>query len=386
MLDISYYRFAEEKAKNNLPTWLISKKYSLEVFEKEGFPTRLSNIQQLKQIFNTMQEDRFDIYMRELGGFNDEDLSIFLEALKKSIDFQRIYFPTKSLILPLDTLMAFFVIYHKIHKLNPKARTIFEIGPGSGFFAFFLNRFQSLQNYTYTDACESFYMLQNYINFFVFGDNFIQHAIEDEEDNTYFGDEVLSYNQHGIERDLFVTYDKKDKRTINAYPWWRLNQIATNEVQYDIVTSNANLLEFSEGALNDYLSLIKKKISTDGLFFVHCPGYDLDRSFEYLIDKLYDYKFALVFYAKWTHKYECKETSETIEKRFKVPNLVLVSEGHELYEKYKEKRSLESLLLLSDESFIDDVFLPNKDYYKDRKIYSKNDIKEMLLKDDNFKD
>lgn len=360
MLDINYYRFAEEKAKNGLSTWLISKRYNLEIFEKEGFPTRLNNVQQLKQIFNTMQEDRFDIYMQELDGLNDDELEFFMEALKKSIEFQRIYFPKKDLILPLDTLMAFFIIFNKIYKLNPNAQSILEIGPGSGFSPFFLGQFKSLEKYIYTDACESFYMLQNYINSFMFGINFKQHAIEKESNCCYIPEEALPVSQGGIEKDIVVECVSKASFCSNAYPWWKLNDIAKDTTQYELVTSNANLLEMSEGALNDYLSIIKKKISQSGIFFVHCPGYDLVRGFDYLVDKLYEFNFAIVFYAKWTHEYSQGDSGEIVKKRFKVPNMVIVNDKHYLYEKFKNKPNLENLLLLSGDSSIDNVFFQKK--------------------------
>lgn len=387
MLDINYYRFAEEKAKNSIPTWLISKRYNLDVFEREGFPIRLNNTQQLSQIFNTMQEERFDIYMKEIGGFCANDLSIFISALKKSIEFQRLFFPKKDIILPLDTLMAFFVIYKKIYGLNPNAKTILEIGPGSGFSSFFLNIFESLTNYTYTEACESFYILQNNINFFMFKEQFIQHAIENEDDRTYFLPEKFSYLSGSLEKELSITYAKKTKCNYNAYPWWRLNDLANAKVQYDIVTSNANLLEFSEGALNDYLSIIKKTISDNGMFFVHCPGYNLLRNYNYLFDKLFEFKLAIVFCANWEIEYNCPKTNKKIEKKFRVPNFVIVNEKHKLYDEFYNTKKITKIvtLLQSGQKEIDDVFLPDIDYYKNRTIYTKDDIKKILLEDKDFK-
>lgn len=383
MLDINYYRFAEEKAKNSLPSWLISKRYNLEIFEKEGFPVRLNNNQQLKQIFNTMQEDRFNIYMNELGGLSKDDLKIFINALKKSIEFQILFFPKSKTILPLDTLMAFFTIYKKIYSLNKDVTSILEIGPGSGFSPFFFDMFSSLKNYTYTDACESFYMLQNHINHFLFKENFFQHTIEDEQNDIYVLDEISSYSNGGIEKDLYTKRKLKNSFKSNSYPWWKLNHLVEDQGTFDIVTSNANLLEFSEGALNDYLSIIQKKLSENGLFFVHCPGYNLIRTFEYLVNKLIQFKFAIIFHAKWTQSYTCTKENKEIKKRFRVPNMIVVKEGHELYDKFYGKTDIPELML-SGIKQIDEVFLPNSDYYKGKIIYSKEDIKNILLNDENY--
>jgi len=384
VLDINYYRHAEENAKNSLPTWLISKQFNLDIFEKEGFPVRLNNNQQLRQVFDTMQENRFDIYMKEMGGLTTKDLNLFLNGLNHSIEFQRLYFPKKKPILPLDTLMAFFTIYHKIYHLNTQAESILEIGPGCGFSAFFLNRFKNLKNYTYTDACESFYMLQNHINFFMLKGDFIQHAIEEDNNHAYTLDEDIAYSNHGIEKELYFDIDKKAPCYYNAFPWWKLNDLNKSLTKFDIVTSNANLLEFDEGALNSYLSIIKNKLSHKGLFFVHCPGNKLLKDLNYLLKKLKEFKLTIVFYAAKTVKYNHPSSMELLEKRFRVPNIVIVNEGHKLYNTNTYNYETSPFLKSGDVN-IDDVFLPNKEYYTNRKIYTKHEIKEAFIQKTNLK-
>jgi len=368
MIDINYYRLQEEMAKNSLPSWRISKKFNLEIFEKEGFPVRINNIQQLRQIFDTMQEERFEILIRELSGLDEQELSIFIEACKESILFQEIYFSNSETILPLDTLFSQFVIFKKIKAIQPTAKSILEFGPGVGFFSFFLKHFDNLVHYSYTDSCESFYILQHHINSYIFKEQFSEKLLNKKKNQCFMGGQKVKP----------LTIHRKNNKTTpcNAYPWWKLAELENDGIKYDMVTSNANLLEFSEEALDDYLILMKQKLNDNGMIFIQCLGYSLLRDARYLFEKLHKNKFAVLFFTNGLVQYECPVSKQAMAKFFIVPNMILIDEKHELFDQYYGREL--TTPALSNIPHIDNHFFPNTDDLNNRTTYSKEEIKKLV--------
>ncbi len=70
-----------------------------------------------------------------------------------------------------------------------------------------------------------------------------------------------------------------------------------------MITSNANLMEFSTAALYDYLALVRDKLDDDGIFFVQCFGYGggVGRTIDTLWDALYAFKLAPLFIVSDSH-------------------------------------------------------------------------------------
>ena len=377
MIDINYYDSEEKLAKENVNHWIISKSYNLDVFQKSGFPIQFDNIQELYKIFDTMQEERFDSFIKELKGLTQEEIQLLSKVLINIIKFQLIYFPEKEIIIPLDTLISQFTLSQKIIQLKNSKCSIFEFGPGSGLHSFIFKEIDQIKTYTYTDACQSFYMLQNYINSFLYKNKFKQHVLEKRESQV-FSKKKFSISLPNI---------KKKKYVCESYPWWKLNKVLKKNKKYDIVTSNANLLEFSEGALDDYLKFIPNIIKKDGLFFAHCLGSDQLRNIQYLINKIIKNNFAVVLMLKGNIQYQCKKTDKNMEQYFRLTNLILVHKKNKLYEKFKNRKdifNLESLkgsiFLASGLEDIDSIFLPNSKNDNSRKIYTKDELKNILLK------
>ncbi len=171
-LDIEQYRRWETLAKNNLDSFRIGQKHNLDVFEKVGFPVRAESLDSIRALLDTMQEGRFDAYMADLGGFSEEERTLFTEACVDLIRFQATYFPYQDPVVPFDALIAAFSIFLKVRQLKPDFTTVLEFGPGCGYLAFFLRQMDALENYTQVEACESFFLLQNKVNQFLFAERF----------------------------------------------------------------------------------------------------------------------------------------------------------------------------------------------------------------------
>lgn len=244
MLEPSTYRRNERLAREQLTTWRTAAAHSLEHFEKIGFPVRIDSIAEVGQLLDTMQEGRWDAYMAELGGLTDTERELFVAVCCDVLLFQMIYLPARGPAVPLTTLLSSFVLYRKCIGVDADFRSVLEIGPGCGYLSFFLRGHGPLRNYSQIEACESFYILQNLVNVHCFGHRFDERA-------------HLWTPRPGV---------------CSHYPWWRLKEFQAFGPRFQIITSNANLLEFSVAALDEYLALAHKLLLPSGVFIVQCPG------------------------------------------------------------------------------------------------------------------
>lgn len=266
MLEPQIYRANESLAKSFLPSWRIARIHNLDHFERVGFPVRLNTIRELAQIIDTMQEHRFDAYMRELDGLNADEHDAVVRACRDVIEFQLTYLPHRPAVLPISTMISAYALYRKICGAKPDVRSVLEIGPGCGYLSFFLRHHAALEDYSQIEACESFYILQNLVNVHCFGPRFDERALppEDTPATAFFT----------VERELEVspTIALRAPPKCRHFPWWRLGDVAAEGPRYDVITANANLLEFAPSALEDYLALLDLVLKPDGLFIVQCTG------------------------------------------------------------------------------------------------------------------
>src|SRR4051812_42371923 len=148
MLDAIAYRASETNAKRAIADWRFSNVHDPYVFQNQGFPVRADSFLDLAQILDTMQEGRFDYYMKELGGFTEDDTRCFVKACLDYIDFYTSFFQRERVVVPLSTLIAHFVAYKKLLGYNPGFTRLLELGPGCGYLSFFLRHHKPLVDYT----------------------------------------------------------------------------------------------------------------------------------------------------------------------------------------------------------------------------------------------
>ena len=87
MLDFALYRASESLAISSLDSWRQREMHYVDHFENTGFPVRVNNVSELGQILDTMQENRFDKYMSELGGVSPEEFKQLIDACKNFLSF-----------------------------------------------------------------------------------------------------------------------------------------------------------------------------------------------------------------------------------------------------------------------------------------------------------
>jgi hypothetical protein len=376
LLDVQTYRDNENIAKSTLGNWRAAQRHNLDIFEKHGFPVRLHSLPQLRQMLDTMQENRFRVYMEELGGLSDTDLKTFLRACQAVIRFQQINFQGLPIILPLSTMLAYFVIYKKIIGMRPNLSNILEIGPGCGYLSFFLEPLEQLENYSQIEACESFYLLQNLINSHTFQESFSQEAITPvhEQINIY----TQSTFPDSIENSIKIANNAAKK--CFHYPWWQINKLAQSETKFDVITSNANLLEINPAALTDYLVLVGEKLAPDGLFFMHCTGFPGQGTTESLMDTLFKHGFApFLLLPGWgaATEYKDQASQRTVSKKFAVINGVFATSTHAQFRRYYNRDNM-APPFMADVPDIAKAFFSTST--ENRTMYSKEDIADMLVR------
>lgn len=327
MLDATTYRANETAAKQAIASWRIANINDPYIFENQGFPVRTESFLDLAQILDTMQEARFDFYMRELGGMTDEEADRFVDVCLDYIDFYQSVFQRERVVIPLSTMIAHLVIFEKLRGCDAKFGRLLEIGPGCGYLTFFLRNHAALTDYTQIETTESFYLLQSHINSHIFGSRFSEHAVHP--------DPASLHNFHMPKAKWYYQWHYEDQKMLdcersvvcNHVPWWRTGDAA--DKQYDLVTSNANLNEFSEGALIQYLSIIRDAMKPDGVMVSQCLGGGTP-THDRVLDIMHAHDFATVAVVAG---------DQIPGKNYCVANGIFVRRGHPVYERFQHKPS-----------------------------------------------
>jgi len=320
-MDIGSYQLNERLASAALPSWRLKALHSPHVFVNAGFPVRVQSTDELVGLLDTMQEGLFASFVKELGGFDDADLSAFVDALADYCLFFRINFPWRKAPLPLSTMIAHFTLAQKLRGFGGPHR-ILEIGPGCGYLSFFLRHWQDLEAYSQVETTESFYLLQNLVNKHVFRHRFHEHAQADIE--TQSGSFVTEAQVAGPHTEISPRLSLDLPPVCRHYPWWRIGEIA--QQRFNVVTTNATLNEFSDAALTQYVWLIDRCLTRDGCLLVQCYGGG-PGSLENIFRQLFGIGLAPVVVVL---------SGETMigEKFLAKSNLLFVRERHPLFTKY----------------------------------------------------
>lgn len=339
MLDPQTYRASELLARSMIPHWRIAQTHNLDHFERAGFPVRISSVRELGPILDTMQEKRFAKYVSELGGLSDAEYEMTLAACRDAVLFQMTYLPHREPVLPISTLLSALALYKKLRGVNESFRSILEIGPGCGYLSFFLKHHGTLENYSQIEACESFYILQNLVNLHCFGHRCDERALPHE--NTP-GIDVFAQEGPVTELSSKVRL-KRFSPCSYHYPWWRIGELLSQDRRFDLVTSNANLLEFNPTALDDYLTLLQRVLSPAGALVVQCTGFPAQGTDEQLLAKMHAKGFAPLFFVQQSKPMKnplepaALSAGSLSSVQFDVTNALFVRSGHPLFSRYYQK-------------------------------------------------
>jgi len=340
MIEIQDYRSSERLARSIISSWWTAETHQVDVFARIGFPVRIESVHEVGQLLDTMQENRYERFLDELGGLSEDDIRLLRAALLRCVLFQRAFLPKRRPILPISTMTSALLLFRKIRGFKPETASILEIGPGCGYLSFFLAQHAPLTDYSQAEACESFYILQSMINSYLFGHGYRDFVVRADTDD------MTMRIREDVDQPICLDDRELPARVCFHYPWWMLR--ALHEKTFDLVTSNANLSEFTRPALRDYLTIFSHVLKKDGALLVQCTGFAAHASLDDLFDTLHEFRFAPIFcglahenvrsdmLAALTAPYLTQQFDGT---RFALNNLVLVREGHPLFLGASDRRN-----------------------------------------------
>jgi hypothetical protein len=367
MIDAAAYRANETNAKRAIADWRLSNINDPYVFQNQGFPVRADSFLDLAQILDTMQEGRFDYYIKEVGGFTEEDTNFFIKVCLDYVDFYTSCFQRERVVVPLSTLIAHFVAYKKLLGYDPDFTRVLELGPGCGYLSFFLRHHVPLADYTQIESTESFYLLQSHINSHVFGSRFAEHALSRHalQDHGKYVPTLDWHNPFHYEEQKIINV--RTEPVCNHFPWWRIGEVAKRK--YDIVASNANLNEFSREALFQYLSLIRDVLTDDGAIVAQCLGGG---------PPSYDTIFANMKSAGFVPVALVAGGANMDGRVFVVSNGVFVGEKHPLYSKYANVTPQFPTLDRSMD-FVNKMYFLNEEQTERKRVHTTPDVLHAMM-------
>jgi len=289
MIEIQDYRASERLARSVMPSWWLGKTHHVDIFAQIGFPVRIESIHEVGQLIDTMQENRYARFLTEIGGFSEDEVRMLVRALVQSVLFQRARLPLRKPLVPISTMTSMLVLYKKIAAVKPSIGSILEVGPGCGYLSYFLASNPLLADYSQVEACESFYILQSMTNAYLFGHRFYDFAI-----GATPGDRTLHVRKD-VEPPMLIDEPELPPRNCHHYPWWTLATLLDRK--FDVVTSNANLSEFSREALRDYLTIFARAMKDDAVFVVQCTGFPGNSTLDQLFDAFHEFRLAPILCA-----------------------------------------------------------------------------------------
>ena len=241
MIDPASYNAAEKLGALN-HSWQYRASHYPQVLKESGFPVSVESLQDLYPLLDCMQEGRFEAYQQELGGLTDGDIERIEGALIDLVKMQRIHFPGRNPVKPIDALMSAFVAMQKVRAARPFVNSILEIGPGCGYAALFS---PVVQIYTQIESCQSFYLLQAMVN--------ARHG-------PFVWEAALSERP-------------KDDEATWHIPWWGIGYPENNGgLLYDVIMANACLCEMTDAAFNEYRKLFLSVSDDKTPLLIQCPG------------------------------------------------------------------------------------------------------------------
>ncbi len=333
-MDAASYRLSETLAKRGMRSLRQTGIHAPEFFESTGFLTRVESMEDLVVLLDVMHNNRFDDFVAELGGLTDADMAELLDAFAEYARFFLTQFPSSEIPIPLSGMLSQYAIALKLRGI-PERRTVLEIGPGSGLLSFFLARDPGIERYDQVEATESFYLLQSLVSRHVYGTRFLDHAQLDTRSAGLGGIDFETVRTR--HRDILPNYEQPQSLTVERrpraehFPWWRLEDVAAR--RYDVVTSNANLTEFSETALRYYAALFVTVLKPTGVFLAQCPGGGRT-SGDVALRALMDVGLRpLVIAARYIGRNPKHPAALPEGKQMTTANLVFLPPGHPAYER-----------------------------------------------------
>ena len=291
------YNTKEKEGKKILSNRFLEA-FQPELFEKVGFPTRISGNEEVYKFVDSMHDGRLKRYY---GGYNLEFAPTFEEFETLKTTAKDIYQFTKERyhrgIIVKAPLLASINMLRRIKYLGggkEKLPKIFEIGGGNGILGILLHR----AGYCYisTDITQAFYLTQNHL-------------------------------WEGLETDCVVecmdsleNLNDIDEHKMMHIPYWKLWELRNNSLEADIMVANHNLCEMHERSLLFYLQYAKQLLrnSEYKLLIAQAPGSVRFRNVDYLLNTFKRMGFELLYSERFFAVFALNNKKQTVPVRLGV--------------------------------------------------------------------
>ncbi len=372
MLDVEQYDLAEKMARLAEPHYWYAAPHGLDTFQYYGFPTRANNVGELRALVDAFHESRFDSFMAELGGIDPQETDHLIKSLVSAVELQLRLFPNRRPVIPVSAMLAMLCLHRKMIAIRGDFKTVLDIGPGCGYTSFFLGRHTPLQSYVQVEVCQSLYLLQSAVNGHIFGPSAKENAFPDLTGaGNFFGVTVAGDWEHIDSPPLAGMPAILPK--CEHIPWWRLGEIAARKGSFDIVTSNANLNEFSETAFNLYLNLISTTLNDAGLFLIQCSGADRYGRRATLPTRLMEHGLAVIHFCSAGESIPQSEAG-VLGREFAKDSILAVKRGHQAFDAHFGKH-MDNFNFFGDEKLISRMFISDPG---NRKVLTIAEIIELV--------
>ncbi len=306
-------------------------------YDSHNHDIKVTMLSQLGQYINSSSPTNFDAYMAEMGGLSPRELEIYVEMMSDVVQFQLAFFGERIPSLPLSDGLVALACLRKIIGLRPNCSSVLEINSGHSLLPFALKRgIPGLKRYISLEREAPLYMCMHYVNQYLFGSKFEQRVMEDVRT-------LYPLNSGGRESNPFA--DNSGVVSIQI-PWWRAKEIQSNDQKFDVVVSNANILDVSPSAMTDFLGFIRGRLAPDGVLIAqgidsgNGPHRALPDRMN-LLREMHQAKFAPLLIAlnkqelkdeSWGFDLSPEEKNSLGLRAFAAPNAVFVTETHPYFE------------------------------------------------------
>jgi len=222
------YRTSETMAQKKLP-FLAQAAFQPIHFLAFAWPTRLKNIEDLKNLSDSMHETRGERWLSRLktkGGPNSDDVTLMESVAEQAGPM----FKALSLPAPDASLVNAFYQLRIINDNFPESCKVLEIGPGSGWLSLLL-ALSKRRILIALEATENFYVWQSLLFERFPKINLIQTL------------------------DGYCPAGDTTKSSILHVPWWESVELRRMPVEIDLVVANHVVCEMHEHSLRHILKL-----------------------------------------------------------------------------------------------------------------------------------
>lgn len=126
---VSDYDNAERAARLRLSNRQIEASQT-EAFARVGYPTRVTDQNELWRYADVMQEDRAKASFDMLGGLTEREYELVVDLTDKT---QKLTERMGNIVTPTASVLRAMVVYRQVAMLYPDHASVLEIGPGSGY-------------------------------------------------------------------------------------------------------------------------------------------------------------------------------------------------------------------------------------------------------------